>query len=208
MHRPTMNRSLGWLVSAILLAALVSCSDDPSEEVEPGPVDTTTPTETTGEPDPEPPTEQPTVSLPSLPIGGTANESEDVDVPNNQCVDVNWIVDQEGDALLVEGIEVQITGATFTPPELFVEAGAGCGGGNPPCTGYVFTDKAQACNLAVEPLPGAELLEETPFVALTGVATCELTQEECDAFGEAVANEENLTIDLLIPEVATTETTG
>jgi hypothetical protein len=188
------------------MAALASCSDDSSPEADPGLPDTSAPTETGDIPETETPVDNPSISLPSLPIGGNTTESADPDVPNNQCVDVNWIVDEGSGATLKEGIQVVVTSAIFTP-DLFDEADTGCDDSNPSCIGYEFTEDAQACTLAVKPLEGAELLDENPFVALGGIVNCQLDAEECQAFADAVATEQNLSIDLLIPEVSPTDDT-
>jgi hypothetical protein len=59
----------------------------------------------------------------------------------------------------------------------------------------------------VEPTPGAELLDENPVVAVTGNLNCQLELAECQAFANAVVTEQNLSIDLLIPEVSATDDT-
>jgi hypothetical protein len=199
------NRAYRCLVSVALLAALVSCANEPDPEPGPNPAPTTRTTATSNTPDPEPTDDNPSISLPSLPIGGDAEESSDSDHPNNQCVDVNWIVDEDSEATLKAGIEIEVTSFLFTP-EIFVVSDAGCDDSNPSCTGFVFTEDAQVCNLAVEPAEGAEPGTEAT-VGLTGIVTCTLETEECEAFADS-AEEQNPTIPLEVPEVVPTDETS
>jgi len=199
------NRAYRCVVSVALLAAIVSCANESDPEPDPGPVPTTTTTETGRTVDPEPTPDNPSISLPSLPIGGDAEESSDSDHPNNQCVDVNWIVDQDSEATLKAGIEIEVTSFLFTP-DIFVVSDAGCDDNNPSCTGFVFTEDAQVCNLAVDPTSDGAELTEDPTVGLTGIVNCTLEREECQAFADSAA-EQNPSIPLLIPEVVPTDET-
>ena len=82
-----------------------------------------TATETNG-PGPDTPVDDPTLSLPGLPIGGNLYSSIDGNHPDNQCTNVNWIVDSAA-ADLVSGIEVEVTGCPLDPVA-FTEASTGC----------------------------------------------------------------------------------
>lgn len=199
------NRAYRCLVSVALLAALVSCANEPDPEPDPDPAPTTRTTATGNTPDPEPTDDNPSISLPSLPIGGDAEESSDSDHPNNQCVDVNWIVDEDSEATLKAGIEIEVTSFLFTP-DIFVVSDAGCDDSNPSCTGFVFTEDAQVCNLAVEPIDGAEPGAKAT-VSLTGIVNCTLETQECEAFADS-AEEQNPTIPLDVPEVVPTDETS
>ena len=66
------------------------------------------------DPGPTTPSTNPTLSLPSLPVGGDHYSSIDGNHPDNQCANVNWIVQSET-ADLVPGIEVAVTGVDFEP---------------------------------------------------------------------------------------------
>lgn len=198
------NRAYRCLVSVALLAALVSCANETDPEPDPDPAPTTRTTATSNTPDPEPTDDNPSISLPSLPIGGDPEESSDSEHPNNQCVDVNWIVDEDSEATLRAGIEIEVTSVLFTP-DIFVVSDAGCDDNNPPCTGFVFTEDTQVCNLAVEPIDGAEP-GATATVSLTGIVNCTLETEECEAFADS-AEEQNPTIPLEVPEVGPTDET-
>lgn len=81
---------------------MAGCTDEVALEVDPGLPHTSVPDPNTNGPDPDDPNGQsPSISLPSLPIGGNANESADPSHPNSQCVDVNWIVEPGSAATLV-----------------------------------------------------------------------------------------------------------
>lgn len=201
----TRNRAHRWVASVVLIAALVSCANETDPEPDPDPVPTTLTTGTGNTPSPEPTPDNPSISLPSLPIGGDPEESSDADHPNNQCVDVNWIVDDDSEATLRAGVEIEVTRVIFTP-EVFLVADAGCDDSNPPCTGFVFTEDADVCNLAVEPAEGAEPGTEAT-VGLTGFVTCTLEREECEAFADS-AEEQNPSLGPLeVPEVGPTDET-
>ena len=105
-------------------------------------------------PGPDTPVDEPTLSLPALPIGGNLYSSIDGNHPDNQCTNVNWIVDSDA-ADLVSGIEVEVTGVAFDPVA-FTVASTGCDDDAPPCPGFVFTADARVCNLAVAPIPGSD----------------------------------------------------
>ncbi|MBA2444533.1 MAG: hypothetical protein H0V49_04290 [Nocardioidaceae bacterium] len=146
------------------------------------------------------------ILLPRIPIGGNAAESADPEHPANQCVDVNWIADQEA-AEIPSGVEIVLTGFVFNP-DIFAVAEAGCSGENPPCLDYVFSTNDQACDLAIEPLSMPDdLTSENPSVSATGEARCDdVESPECTAFVAAVETEQNVAIPLNAPVVEETAT--
>jgi len=210
MARP---RSCSWVASVGLVAALVTgCANgigtEVAPEVDPGPPQTSSPSPNLiqPEPDPDDPLERrPVVSLPGLPIGGSAGESVDPAHPDNQCVAVNWRAGDDGTADLLAGVAVRVTGFRFTP-DVFVAAVWGCDDSRVPCAGFVFTEDAQLCNLAVAPRPAAEAAN--PVVTLVGELDCrQVEQDVCDRFAVEVAASDNTTLGLLSLEPSTSTMT-
>lgn len=125
--------------------------------------------------------------------------------PENQCVAVNWRAGDDGTADLSAGVAVRVTGFRFTP-DVFVVAAWGCDGSRAPCAGFVFTEEAQLCNLAVAPRPDAEAAN--PLVTLVGeLSRRAVDQAVCDRFATEVAASENTTLDLLPLEPSTSTMT-
>lgn len=152
------------------------------------------------------PVDEPTLSLPGLPIGGRTYLSIDGNHPDNQCANVNWIVESAA-ADLVSGIEVVVTGFVFDP-EVFTVASAGCDDDAPPCPGFVFTADAQVCNLAVAPIPGPDTSLGSYRFALVGRVDClEVGSEQCRQFRDAVAAEPGLSLGLDPPFTGTDDNT-
>lgn len=153
-------------------------------------------------PGPDDPVDQPTLSLPGLPIGGRTYLSIDGNHPNNQCANVNWIVDDDA-ADLAPGIAVAVTGFEFDPA-VFTVASAGCDNDAPPCSGFVFTVDTQVCNLAVAPIPGSDTSLGSYRFALVGRVDCrEIGSERCQEFQDAVAVEPGLSLGLDPPFAGT-----
>ena len=149
------------------------------------------------------PVDRPTLSLPGLPIGGETYFSIDGNHPDNQCANVNWIVEADA-ADLAPGVEVTVTGFEFDPA-VFTVATAGCDDNAPPCPGFTYTVDAQACNLAVAPIPGSDTSLDSYRFSLLGRVDCrELGSERCEAFRAAVAAEPKLSLGLDPPVIRTT----
>ena len=186
------------MATALVALVLGGCArDDSASEVDPaGSGSSATATETNG-PGPDTPVDDPTLSLPGLPIGGNLYSSIDGNHPDNQCTNVNWIVDSAA-ADLVSGIEVEVTGVSFDPVA-FTEASTGCDDDAPPCAGFVFTPDARVCNLAVAPIPGSDTSGSFAFSLLGRVDCREIGSERCRDFTEAVAAEPMLSHDLDAP---------
>jgi len=198
---------LGALGSAICLALSACAAGSSQPEAQPETFNTSAPVTSAEGPDPDPGGGGgPAILLPRIPIGGNAEESADPEHPANQCVNVNWIADQEA-AEVPSGVEVALTGFAFSP-EIFAVAEAGCSGDNPPCVGYVFTTSAQVCDLAIEPLGiPDDSTGENPSVSATGEARCDDAESpECTTFVAAVESEQNVAIDLNPPELEETAT--
>lgn len=155
-------------------------------------------------PGPDDPVDEPTLSLPGLPIGGRTYLSIDGTHPDNQCANVNWIVDSSAADLAAE-IEVEVTGFDFDP-DVFTVASAGCDDDAPSCPGFVFTVDAQVCNLAVAPIPGSDTRLDSYTFALVGRVDCrEIGSDRCEAFKDAVAAEPSLSLRLDPPFTGTGE---
>ena len=124
------------MATALVALVLGSCArDDSASEVDPAAAASTSADGSTGAgggggggnggggsggssdpngPGPDNPVDEPTLSLPALPVGGNHYSSIDGNHPDNQCANVNWIVDSDA-ADLVSGIEVEVTGVGFDP---------------------------------------------------------------------------------------------
>lgn len=187
---------------------MAGCADGieagPEPEVDPDPPQTSTPSPNeTAAPDPDEPGEvRPAVSLPGLPIGGSAEGSTVSAHPANQCVSVNWRPGDDGTADLPAGVAVRVTGFRFTP-DAFVVSAWGCDDSRPACAGFVFTASTQLCNLAVAPRPAAGAVTN-PLVALTGELSCRrLHPDVCQRFATEVTASENTELGLLPLEPST-----
>jgi hypothetical protein len=200
------------VTAAVVALTMAGCAqDDAAPEVDPGA--TTVTSDNNGanrksgssdpnDPGPDDPVDQPTLSLPGLPIGGRTYPSIDGNHPDNQCANVNWIVDAAA-ADLAPGIAVAVTGFEFDP-EVFTVASAGCDNDAPPCPGFVFTVDAQVCNLAVAPIPGSDTSLGSYRFALVGHVDCrEIGSERCQEFKDAVAAEPGLSLGLDPPFTGT-----
>ena len=143
------------------------------------------------------------MSLPGLPIGGSAEGSTVAAQPDNQCVSVNWRAGDDGKADLPAGVAVRVTGFRFTP-DAFVVSSWGCDDSRPDCAGFVFTANTQLCNLAVAPRPDAGAVTN-PLVTLTGEVSCRrgLHPDVCQRFATEVAASENTELGLLPLEPST-----
>lgn len=201
---------VGVIIVVVTLVVAGCAPDDAAPEVEP-PEATATFDANGGNgnggsggngPGPDDPVDQPTLSLPGLPIGGRTYLSIDGNHPDNQCANVNWIVDDD-DADLAPGIAVAVTAFEFDPA-VFMVASAGCDNDAPPCPGFVFTVDAQVCNLAVAPIPGSDTSLGPYEFALVGRLDChETTSERCQEFKDAVAAEPGLSLELDPPFTGT-----
>ena len=206
------------MATALVSLVLGSCArDDSASEVDPGGVASTSAEGSTGAgggggsgsggsggssdqngPGPDNPVDEPTLTLASLPVGGNHYASIDGNHPDNQCANVNWIVQSDA-ADLVPGVEVEVTGVAFEPV-VFTVASTGCDDGAPPCPGFVFTPAARVCNLAVAPIPGSDTSGSSYTFALHGRIDCrEIGSGRCRDFTAAVAAEPMLSLDLDAP---------
>lgn len=128
------------LLTTFAVGALGACAPSaPSSEV--APVDdpnTSAPTMGTPDVEPDQPNGngQPSLSLPSLPVGGDSVPVEGS--PGLQCASVSWIVDPAGPAALRGGFSVTITGVATDPPDFRLSRQT-CVEGTPSCFGYTFS---------------------------------------------------------------------
>jgi len=169
------------------------------------------PDPTTEDPDPTtPPTtggnDNPAIVLARLPVGGSSDRDE-AD-PARQCAHVSWIVDPDGRGDIPRGTAVEITRPLFTPRDAFRVAPDGCGTERPNCVGYVFRTDEQACDLAVQvvsPVPAGV----SPRVGFSGLVYCPRnSSQSCRDFVAAMADQQQITVELLVPlppETTTTE---
>lgn len=204
MGRHSVSRSFA--VGVAIWVVVSGCAGESSQpEATPESLNTSAPITDTEGPSPDAGGDGGTaVLLPKIPIGGNADVSADPGHPANQCVSINWIVDNEA-AQIPASVQVRLTGVTFDPP-IFAVTEAGCSGSTPPCGGYVFTTGNQACDIAIEPLGiSADPSGGSPSMSATGEVLCDDAESpECTTFLEAVATEQNVAIDLNFPELSET----
>ena len=196
--------------TVVTLVAAGCAQDDAGPEVDPADASVLTDSGDAAEaggvegPGADDPVDRPTLSLPGLPIGGETYSSVDGNHPDNQCANVNWIVEADA-ADLAPGVAVTVTGFEFDPA-VFTVASAGCRDDAPPCPGFTYTVDAQACNLAVAPIPGSDTSLASYRFSLVGRVDCrELGSERCGAFKAAVAAEPQLSLGLDPPVIGTTD---
>lgn len=138
----------------------------------------------------------PSVSLPSLPIGGNGSEP---DADGVQCADVAWRGEPDTPADLVPGVRVLVTDVVFAPAVFTLVEGA-CGSGLPSCAGFVFQSGARQCIVAVAPARDAADPGGPYSFGLSGTVECPgLNGRQCAAFAAAAANIHDQSIDLSAP---------
>ncbi|HEV2778959.1 MAG TPA: hypothetical protein VGX25_06105 [Actinophytocola sp.] len=134
-------------VAAVLLTACGTQAEESSEPTAP-PVEST---ESTVDPSVEP-TDQPekpqqpgggapSIPVPTLPIGGSADDDSQVD----QCVIANWL----GDSEVPEKVSILVKTIDIKPPGVFDKTGSGCGGTTSCSGGFAFTSSRTKCSVAV-----------------------------------------------------------
>jgi hypothetical protein len=126
------------------------------------------------------------ISVPSLPVGGGADDEEAVD----QCVGVSWLGDDE----ITDGVSIAVTAVWITPDGVFKMNGSGCGG-TPACAAsFSFTSERTDCSVSVT----AKAIEgASANLSLRGEARCSAEQEhQCR---DLVAHETGQSIQLRQP---------
>jgi hypothetical protein len=182
---------------ALVGAALTGCAvAQPQPEVAPDAPSASSPSSSSPDIAPPPDTGRGSISveLPQLPIGG--NVSFDENTLADNCVAVNWIVDQDN-AKIPENVQIWIGGAAFTD-DVYALADAGCSGENPPCIGFIFDVANQTCALAIAPTGIQPSSPDAPLaVSISGEVTCSDGESfECAKFLSALVTESNLSIPL------------
>ena len=218
---PSLRRVVLVALLAALLATLVmggcatagstpgSSSDDPGAGGTSSQLSVDT--ETFDTPDPEPTTpetsdgpagnDNPAISVARLPIGG--DSEDDRDDPRLQCAHVTWIASADGQ--IPRGTGIEITEVVFDPAS-FEAVGEGCGSQRPSCLHYVFRPSALQCDLAVR-ATGQVAQDASPTLAFTGLVFCpDTTSATCRRFVAALADEQQLSIGLNVPDLPTEPT--
>lgn len=150
---------------------------------------------------------QPTVSVPVLPVGGVGQGSA-----HEQCVSVNYL----GDEPVPAGARVTVTGVSLTPALLEV-GGSACSPEEIPCLGPDFAfapgDDPGTCFVPVRgtgpPVDDEDenAVDERVDLGVEALAVCPRgEQQTCDDFAAAAAGDAQ-TIQLDIRVADTTETT-
>jgi len=175
------------LAAALLAAALAGCGIAPTASPEVAvPDDPVTSAPPTGGTDiqPDEPTGDPavSVSLPSLPVGGSGEFVDDRQ--DLQCAEVSWIVDEEGPAALRDGIRIDIT-AVRVDERVFALADDGCADRGESCVGYTFTAESAspACVLPVRTRRPLTVEVADTSLTVAGTVRCaDVPAWECEAF--------------------------
>jgi hypothetical protein len=162
------------LVASISVTVLLLTGCSSSDGGTPTPVVTTTADDTT-EPAPEPTDaestqpeqKQPSISVASLPIGGSS-----VDDLHPSCYSVSLT-----DTSLPAGTTIELGSATFKPEGVFAADQQSCPGDLPGCTGVRWTaDQHDTCYVGVRQLVSSG----STTLQVPGQATCE-SQSDCDS---------------------------
>lgn len=188
---------------ALVGAALAGCAvaQPQQPEVTPNAPSSSAPSTSSLAPPPDTGGGEISVELAQLPIGGNVSFDENTFADN--CVTVNWIVEQDN-ARIPENVQIWISGATFTD-DVYALADSGCSGENPPCIGFVFDIANQTCDLAIAPTGNQPSSPDAPLeVSISGEVTCtEGESFECAKFLSALVTESNLSIPLDTPPADT-----
>lgn len=118
------------------------------------------------------------ISLPSVPIGGGHDVSDD---GLRQCAHAEWKGPDipSGVSVSVESISIKSGGLT--------ESASSCEGGNPSCDGFDFTQQHLGpCDVGVA--ANGQSSDGQPLLLLTGSVQCPSGDGSCIAFGTAVKN--------------------
>lgn len=162
-------------------------------------IEPTTPETSTGQAG----NDNPAISVARLPIGGDSQVDETD--PRLQCAHVTWIASSDGQ--IPRGTGVEITGVVFDPAS-FEAVGEGCGAQRPSCLHYVFRPSALQCDLAVR-ATGEVAAGSSPTLAFSGLVFCpDNASDSCRRFVAALADEQQLSIGLNIPELPPEPTTA
>jgi len=150
-------------------------------------------TETTGnEPPQSPKPTKVSVSLPGLPVGGSAQATDD---PAVQCVFVNW---QQSAPAIPGNFAVSLTGIRLEPADAFKALNAGCGGVHA-CLdrGFRLTSDGATCSLALK-FTGQPTGGNPTLSASAGTVTCPIEATvRCEAFATDVAHTDLQALDLI-----------
>lgn len=188
-----MSKPVFRLLAVALVLALAGCSGDDQAQLDSsstqGSIDGAPPaTEDPGalEQPLAPRNGNPGIPVASLPIGG---QSGGPGTDGVQCVQVNWLLSTNGDAIPA-GLAVEITGAAFEPDAYLVTDGS-CEG--PPCIDYIFQASEVACDLPIRSsVAGATELSDSEEVSVSvqGRVLCtDYDAAPCRTFVEAVRGE-------------------
>lgn len=183
------------LVGAALAGCVVAQPQQP--EVTPNVPSFSVPSTSSPAPPPDTGRAEISVELAQLPIGGNVSFDENTRADN--CVTVNWIVEQDN-ARIPENVQIWISDAIFTD-DVYALADSGCSGENPPCIGFVFDVANQTCDLAIAPTGNQPSSPDAPLhVSISGAVTCRDGESfECAEFLSALVTESNLSIPLDTP---------
>jgi hypothetical protein len=106
------------------------------------------------------------ISLPSLPVGGGADDSDSV----HQCVTVSW----KGQQDIPDGVSVVVTAVQITPAGVFERGGGGCGGAANCGASFAFTSGRTACSV---PVTARGTDGKSANLSLRGSARCPAGEE-------------------------------
>jgi hypothetical protein len=169
----------------VMTLALGACdkanetADSPSDDEV---VSTDNPVEEgTGPETPRPTEGEKSVSLPTLPVGGSASGE-----PEAQCVTASFL------ATLPDGVSVKVTGVRFSADGVSERNGSDCD--DPPCLGFVFTTE----NTCAVPVDASGTSEQDARMLLDGKCLAE-DLSACDAL-----RDQHQSVQLNVPPEETT----
>ncbi len=137
------------------------------------------------------------VAPPTLPIGGSADNSDAV----RQCVDVNW-----REPSIVDGVTVAVTGIGFATPHLFtLVRGPSCGDSPNCAASFSFSPSQTHCSLAVL---ATGTTGHSTDVIMAGVARCTPAQRTwCDNL-EKIKGNTGETVTVTQPSTSSSSSTS
>ncbi len=134
-----------------------------------------------------------TLSLPSLPVGGSESIGSDA---GDTCIPMSYLGNVEEQSIPV-GARIRVT-AVLISSDLLARGGNGCSSGERSCLGGdAYTDQQRTCGLPVrvarEPRPPAgeepdpEFEQETVTIAMSAEVDCPpALQQQCAAFARSL----------------------
>jgi len=172
-----------WLVVVVTAIVLAGCSGTSDEGGNTPTEDSTSSSQQTGEPAPEPTDpestqsqqEKPSIKLAQLPVGGSAD---------GNCNPVNWLGND-----IPAGTTITVGSPTFDPLKIFEVDQSACPGDTRACEGLEWTsDSQEPCSVGFRQVAN----EGTVTLVIPASVTC-ASQADCDAVKKKEGSQIELT---------------